>query len=307
MSDLFESYKIPLEKALKDLEHPRVEISNNHGRDSNNVEFIIYSPNSSNERPDFSIYKNNKAVLSLFAGVENLVYNKSLKCPLIKMVDDGLTKGMVQWCVGHTLRLHLGIDRHILGQDGIWRNSVQPPLTEDRRVGILGLGELGKATGVALNHLGFQVMGWSKSRKYLNGIVSQVGNDGLRKTLKFSQILIILLPSTEDTFKIINTETLSYLPKNASIINAGRGSLIDEDALLRFLNNGHLSNATLDVFMEEPLPKNHPFWWNPRVTVTPHVAADTRVETSANVLAENIVKICRGELPIGLVNPKAGY
>ena len=137
--------------------------------------------------------------------------------------------------------------------------------------------------------------------------MSQVGNDGLRKTLKFSQILIILLPSTEDTFKIINTETLSYLPKNASIINAGRGSLIDEDALLRFLNNGHLSNATLDVFMEEPLPKNHPFWWNPRVTVTPHVAADTRVETSANVLAENIVKICRGELPIGLVNPKAGY
>tara|TARA_B100000029_G_scaffold509330_1_gene598277 strand:- start:26 stop:973 length:948 start_codon:yes stop_codon:yes gene_type:complete len=310
MSDLYSSYEPQLRKALLELNGPNFDISDKLDERIQEVEFIIYSPvKVDNQLIDrnFSIYDNNKAVFSLYAGVEHLTNNPSLNCPLVKMVDDGLTSSMVEWCVAHTLRNHLGIDRHILGQDGTWRHHIKPPLANDRRVGVLGLGALGKPTAKALQFLGFDVGGWSKTAKNLAGIRCFHGNDGLREILGFAEILIILLPLTKETFHIINRKTLSYMPRNSTIINAGRGDLIDDEALLQSLKSGYLGHATLDVFSNEPLTSTHPYWIHPRVTVTPHIAADTPAETSSKAIVKNIKLILQGKQPVGLVDLKRGY
>ena len=310
MSDLFASYERPLRKALSELNVMTFDLSDKLHEKMHEVEFIIYSPVKVHDQlivRNFSIYENNKAVFSLYAGVEHIIKNPSLDCPLVKMVDDGLTSGMVEWCVAHTLRNHLGIDRHVLGQDGIWRHHIKHPLAYDRRVGILGLGTLGEPTAKALQFLNFNVGGWSKTAKNLKGIRCFHGNRGLREILSFAEILIVLLPLTKETFHIINSETLSFMPRNSTIINAGRGDLIDDGALLQNLKSGHISNATLDVFSIEPLPSTHPYWVHPRVTVTPHIAADTSVGTSSKAVARNIKLMLQGKEPLGLVDLKRGY
>ncbi|MDG2354812.1 MAG: glyoxylate/hydroxypyruvate reductase A [Paracoccaceae bacterium] len=310
MSNLFSSYESPLRKALFELNVATFDMSDKLHERMHEVEFIIYSPVKVDDQlivQDFSIYENNKAVFSLYAGVEHIINNPSLDRPLVKMVDDGLTSGMVEWCVAHTLRYHLGIDRHILGQDGFWRHNIKPPLACERRVGILGLGTLGEPTAKALQYLNFDVGGWSKKAKNIKGIRCFHGNDGLRDILNFTEILIVLLPLTKETFHIINSETLSFMSRNSTIINAGRGDLIDDGALLQNLKSGHISNAVLDVFSIEPLPSTHPYWVHPKVTVTPHIAADTPIESSSKAIARNIKLILQGKEPLGLVDVKRGY
>jgi glyoxylate/hydroxypyruvate reductase A len=311
MSDLLTFYEEDLKRSLFELGLPAFTFSDVVAEKVDEVEFIIYSPVQASDgttiERDFSSYKNLRAVLSLYAGVECLTKSPTLNCPVVKMVDEGLTSGMVEWCVAHTLRIHLGIDRHILGQDGTWRKNIKPLLARYRKVGILGLGSLGQPTASALNLLGFEVHGWSRSEKELDNISCYHGDDGLKKILAMSEILIILLPLTKETFHIINYKTLSYMPKSAAIINAGRGGLINDKALLESLKAGHLAHATLDVFNEEPLPPTHPYWLNPKVTVTPHIAADTVVETSSRSIAKNIQLIIQGDTPLGLVNTVRGY
>lgn len=269
------------------------------------VDIIIYAPDGPVQ--DFTPYTNMRAVLSLWAGVERIVGNPSLRVPLARMVDEGLSMGMRDYVCGHVLRHHLGMDRHIHGQDGIWRNTVFPPLARQRRVGMLGLGALGAACGQALARLDFQVSGWSRSQKDIAGIACLSGNAGLRALLSESEILVLLLPYTEATHHILNAETLALLPPGAVIINPGRGGLIDEDALLVALNQGQIGHATLDVFQTEPLPPAHPFWAHERVTVTPHIAASSRAETCAEVLAENIARLQAGAALLYQVDRAAGY
>ena len=311
MSDLLAFYEENLKRSLSELGLPSFTLSDETAEKVNEVEFIIYSPVQASDgttiERDFSSYKNLRAVLSLYAGVEYLTKSPTLNCPLVKMVDEGLTSGMVEWCVAHTLRIHLGIDRHIMGQDGTWRKNIKPILARDRKVGILGLGSLGQPTASALNLIGFDVHGWSRSEKKLGDISCYCGDNGLKKILATSEILIILLPLTKETFHIINYKTLSYMPKSAALINAGRGGLINDKALLESLRAGHVAQATLDVFNEEPLPPTHPYWLHPKVTVTPHIAADTVVQTSSRSLAKNIQLIIQGKTPLGLVNKIRGY
>ena len=133
-------------------------------------DYLIYRPGG--PVADFSPFTRLKAVLSLWAGVEGIVGEPTLAVPLCRMVDDGLTRGMTEWVTGHVLRYHLGIDAHLLGQDGVWRNGVVPPLASDRTVGVLGLGELGRAVARALAGLGFDVRGWSRRARELPGIAA---------------------------------------------------------------------------------------------------------------------------------------
>ena len=158
------------------------------------VDFIIYAPNGS--VTDFSPFTNVRAVFNLWAGVETVVTNPTLTQPLCRMVDSGLTRGMVEWVTGHVLRHHLGMDAHIHGQDGIWREGLVPPLAKDRPVGILGLGALGLACGEALAGLGFPVAGWSRSPKTHAQIACHAGEDGLKAVLREAQILVLLMPQT---------------------------------------------------------------------------------------------------------------
>ena len=198
------------------------------------VDYIIYAPNSSIK--DFSVFTNLKAVLNLWAGVEDVVKNKTLKVPLARMVDEGLTQGMKEWVLGHVMRHHLGIDLHIFGQDGKWRDWSTPPLAKNRSVTILGLGALGAECASTLAKVGFKVYGWSSTEKSVENVICHHGFEGLEKSLFGSEIVVLLLPSTADTENIINEKTLSYLAKNAVIINPGRGTLIDEKVLLKSLD-----------------------------------------------------------------------
>lgn len=268
------------------------------------VDYIVYAPNSAVQ--DFRPFTNLKAVLNLWAGVENVVKNETLSVPLCRMVDFGLTEGMVEWCVGHTLRHHLGMDQDICRTDAEWRPHV-PPLARDRKVTVLGLGALGEAVAVALERLNFDVAGWSRSAKEIPGIESFSGDDGLEGALKRAEILILLLPLTSETRDLMNAERLALMPEGAFVINPGRGPLIDDEALLSALDSGRIAHATLDVFRVEPLPKDHPFWAHPRVTVTPHIASDTRAESAAEVIAENIRRGEAGEPFLHVVDREAGY
>ncbi len=273
--------------------------------DPASVDYIVYAPNDA--LSDFAPFVRCKAVLSLWAGVERITTNPTLTQPLCRMVDPGLTEGMVEYVVGHVLRHHLGIDSHILGQDGIWRHDVKPPLARERPVAVLGLGELGRAAAEALRDLRFPVLGWSRSPKSLPGIVCRSGDAGLATVLRRAEITVLLLPLTADTRDLLNAERLALMPRGAVIINPGRGPLIDDTALLAALNAGQVGHATLDVFRTEPLPRDHPYWAHPKVTVTPHIAADTRAVTATRVIAENIRRAEAGEPLLHQVNRSRGY
>lgn len=272
--------------------------------DPETVDYIVYAPSSSVQ--DFTPYTRLKAVLNLWAGVENVVGNPTLTVPLCRMVDPGMTAGMVEFCVGHTLRHHLGMDRDICRGDTDWQPHV-PPLARDRKVTVLGLGELGREVALALRRLDFDVAGWSRSAKDLSGIACLSGDEGLDAALARAEILILLLPLTDVTRDLIDAARLAAMPEGAFIINPGRGPLIVDDALLAALDVGRIAHATLDVFRVEPLPGDHPFWSHPGVTVTPHIASATRVETASAVIAENIRRGEAGETLLHVVDRAAGY
>jgi glyoxylate/hydroxypyruvate reductase A len=299
--DHWRIYESPLKKALSDR---GVEAHLSPDLAPEEVDYIVYSPNSTVQ--DFTPYTRAKAVLNLWAGVENIVGNPTLRIPLARMVDHGLTQGMVEWVTGHVLRHHLGMDRHILGQDGEWRAEA-PPLAGDRRVTVLGLGALGEACARMLVRLGFAVTGWSRRPKDIPGVSCLSGDAGLQAALGTADILVLLLPLTGETENLLNAETLALLPEGAMIVNPGRGPLIDDDALLAALDRGHVGHATLDVFRVEPLPADHPFWAHPKVTVTPHIASETRPETAAQVIAENVRRGESGEPFLHLVDRESGY
>ncbi|MCB1363981.1 MAG: glyoxylate/hydroxypyruvate reductase A [Rhodobacteraceae bacterium] len=268
------------------------------------VDYIVYAPNS--RLRDFTPFTRLRAVLNLWAGVEEVTGNATLNAPLARMVDHGLTRGMVEWVTGHVLRHHLGLDAHIHGLNGEWRRAV-PPLAEDRGVSILGLGALGRVCATTLASLGFDVAGWSRTAKDIDGIRTTHGPDGLAEALGRAEILVLLLPDTPATQNTLNAATLALMPQGAAVINPGRGTLIDDKALLAALDSGRIGHATLDVFRTEPLPPDHRYWSHPSVTVTPHIASETRPGTSSEVIAENVRRGESGEPFLHLVDRRNGY
>ena len=294
-------YKAPLQDALDD---KSLDYELGITIIPSEVDYIIYAPSSYLQ--DFSPYTKLKAVLNLWAGVEGVTNNKTLKVPLARMVDSGLTDGMVEWVTGHTLRHHLGIDKHIHGQDGIWRSYV-PPLAKDRVITILGLGTLGTACGIALKRLGFNVRGWSRREKRVDGIQCFYGDEQIDSSLMDADIVVLLLPDTPLTQNILNKHTLNLLKRGAFVLNPGRGPLIDDDALLAALDSGQIEHATLDVFRIEPLPQNHQYWSNNKVTVIPHKASETRPKTASQVIAMNIGRAENGQELLYLVDRENGY
>ena len=268
------------------------------------VDYIIYAPSAPLQ--DFTPFTRCKAVLSLWAGVERIVGNTTLTQPLARMVDPYLTEGMVEWVVGHALRHHLGMDRHIVNPNHVW-DPTCPPLARQRPVAMLGLGALGLAAARALQALNFPVTGWSRAPKVIEGLTCLSGEAGLKQALSNAAIVVTLLPRTPQTENLLNARTLAYLPKGAFILNPGRGPLIDDQALLAALDSGQVAHATLDVFRTEPLPQDHPFWTHPQITVTPHIAADTRPHSAARVLVENIRRSEADAPLLHLVDRTLGY
>ncbi|MCX7644429.1 MAG: glyoxylate/hydroxypyruvate reductase A [Rhodobacteraceae bacterium] len=271
------------------------------------VDYIVFSPGGTIE--DFSPFCRARAVLNLWAGVENIVGNPTLTQTLCRMVDPAMTESMVEWVAAHVLRHHLGTDEHVLHQDGIWRHDAtrMPKLARERPITILGFGELGQACARALIALNFPVTGWSRRPASLPGARCLAGPEGLDEALRGAEGVVLLLPKTPQTENVLDARRLALLARGAFVINPGRGALIDDAALLAALDSGQVGHATLDVFRQEPLPPGHPFWAHPKVTVTPHIAAFTRPATAARVIAENVRRGEAGEPLLHVVDRRAGY
>ena len=252
---------------------------------------------------------NLKLILSLGAGVDHLLGDPRLPLhlPIVRLVDPHMTDAMSEYVVLQVLRLHRrDLDYRNQQGAGVWRELDQQNAGQ-RRVGILGLGELGQDAAKKLKALGFDVAGWSRSEKAVEGVRSYAGAAGLAPLLDRSEIIVCLLPLTAETEGILNKRTLALLPKGAALVNAARGAHLVEEDLLAALASGQISAAVLDVFREEPLPVDHPFWHHPRVVVTPHIAAFTNPATASPIILDNIRRFEEGRPLLNRVDPARGY
>lgn len=254
-------------------------------------------------------FPNLKGILSLGAGVDGILSDTDLpeNVPVVRLVDRCLTEGMSEYVIYWTLHYHRKMDVYLNWvNQGIWKKMRQID-TRERKVGFLGLGELGSDAAKKLAALHFDVAGWSRSPKDIPGITSYHGAEGLKDFLARTEILVVLLPLTEATRGIVNAELLAGLPEGATVINCARGAHVVDDDLIAALDSGHLRAATLDVFHVEPLPAGHPYWSHPKVTVTPHMASLTVASSAADWMAENINLIEAGKAPLNTVDVKKGY
>ena len=250
-----------------------------------------------------------RVLFSMGAGVESLLADPELPADvrLARMVDPSLGEGMREYVLHRVLHYH----RRIPELEAAQRARIWTPLVckaaRDQRVGLLGLGELGRSCGAALAALGFDVAGWSRTPRDLPGITTYSGDDGLRQMLGRTDILVCLLPLTPATENILCKATFDAMPPGGFLINVARGRHLVERDLLDAFDNRQLAHATLDVFREEPLPQNHPFWDHPRIDVTPHCSALTSPTTAARTLAANIARDLAGEPIPDLVDRGRGY
>ncbi len=275
--------------------------------DPEDIEFALaWGP----KRGELARFPNLKAIFSLGAGVEHLFRDPYLPAgvPVVRLVDPGLTGRMTEYVVHWVLHFHRGFHAYAAAQRrGEWRQRPAPPPPEKRTVGILGLGVLGGDAAQTLAALGFEVAGWSRSPKDMDGVRCFAGADAFLPFLSGLDIVVCLLPLTDETRGIIGRQALAALPKGACLINAGRGPQVVERDLLDALDSGHIDAAALDVFDIEPLRDGHPFWTHPKVIATPHIASQTSPETAAPEIAANIRRIRAGEAPYPIADRQKGY
>ncbi len=251
---------------------------------------------------------NLKAIFSLWAGVDHFASDPDLpSLPVVRMVEDSMTASMTAHVVQQVLARHGNAMAYRQQQaDRQWR-QLETLAPWQRRVGVLGLGELGRDAAQRLVAMRFDVAGWSRSPKEITGVDCFSGDDGLDRFLATTEILVCLLPLTPATTGIINAKLLARLPRGASIINCARGGHVVDDDLLAALDDGQIAEAALDVFHDEPLPANHPYWIHPRVTVTPHIAAISVPDTAIKSVADNIRRMEAGRPPLNVVDFNRGY
>lgn len=251
---------------------------------------------------------NLRAIFSLWAGVDHFASDTDLpEVPVVRMVERSMTATMTAHVVQQVLDLHTqALDYRAQQAQRVWQQrDLKAP--SERRVGILGLGTLGRDAAEKLAGLCFDVAGWSRSPKEIAGIACYHGEDGLTDFLGRTDILVCLLPMTEATRGILSRSLFDRLPRGAALINCARGGhLVDED-LLAALAEGRLSSAALDVFNAEPLPPDHPYWDHPRVVVTPHIAAFSVTATAVESVVANIRRMEAGKAPLYVVDFARGY
>ncbi|MDJ0707411.1 MAG: glyoxylate/hydroxypyruvate reductase A [Leptolyngbyaceae cyanobacterium MO_188.B28] len=248
---------------------------------------------------DLADLPNLKWVQSLWAGVEGLLADtRDANFAIVRMTDPQLAETMAEAVLAWTFYLHRDMPRYRKQQlDRIWRQHPLP-LPHQRTVGLLGLGNMGKAAAKRLLQQGFKVCGWSRSQIDIEGVETVSGADGLPQVLQRSNILVCLLPLTNQTHGLLNHDTLGLLPNGASLINFARGPIVDTQALITHLNSGRLSHAVLDVFDQEPLSPQSPLWSHPNITILPHISAPTNKQTAAAIAAKNINRyLSKGEIP----------
>jgi glyoxylate/hydroxypyruvate reductase len=249
-----------------------------------------------------------EVLFSVGAGVDQFDFSAlppALK--VVRMVEPGLTACMCEYVSWAVLSLHRGIPQYLRQQQGSeWKEHPVRPASS-RRVGVMGMGTLGRAALAQLRQLGFDCAGWSRSRRSDTGIRSYAGEAELDDFLGATDILVCLLPLTRETRGILSRRVFDALPHGASLVNAARGGHLVQPDLLHALERGQLSAAILDVCDPEPLPQGHPFWNHSRIWLTPHVAGATQADTAAEALLHNLRRHEAG-LPLkGVVDRAQGY
>jgi len=247
-----------------------------------------------------------KLIQSLWMGVENIIDDPQVPrgVPVARLIDPGMVAAMGETVIAYVLDWH----RHFycyrqFQNDRIWKRRRQY-LASDRCIGLLGLGELGGSIAAKLRAMDFNVAGWSRRPKKLEGVACTTDLDEM---LSRSDAVLCLLPLTPETRGILNKDRIHRIRKDGCVINVARGGHLLIPDLLAALDSGHLAHAYLDVFDTEPLPAGSPLWSHPGITITPHIAALTEPRTSVGKIAENIERVRRGEAPRHLVDIAAGY
>jgi len=250
-----------------------------------------------------------EVIFSVGAGFDHLLACPTLPAgiPVIRMVEPELTAGMVEYVVFNVLRYHRRMDQYQRFQEQrIWQVLGQIP-AHDTTVGIMGLGVMGAASARVLASMNYRLLGWSRTGKTIPGLQSFVGTEELGQFLAQTRILVILLPLSRDTRKLIDRDVLWQLPRGAFLINAGRGELVNQPDLIEALDSGQIAGAALDVFDDEPLPAEHRFWHHPMVVLTPHIASLTNPPTAVEFVAENIERHRAGHPLRYVVDFERGY
>ncbi len=251
-----------------------------------------------------------KAIFNIGAGVDGILeLGDALPqgVPIIRLDDAGMGVQMAEYVTHAVLRYQRRFDQYdTQARAQQWR-FLKPYNKADFTVGILGLGLLGQRIAASLAELEFPLCGWSRTAKDVAGITCHHGSAGLDAFLQQARVLVCVLPLTTETARILNRQTLSRLPRGAFLINVARGGHLVEADLLELVQDGHITAATLDVMDEEPMPPGHPFWGEPRITVTPHIAALTLRDESARQIAGKMAMLERGEIVPGTVDRLKGY
>ncbi|KAJ3329515.1 hypothetical protein HDU76_007749 [Blyttiomyces sp. JEL0837] len=266
-------------------------------------------------------FNNLKVIASLWTGVDGILAdptypghtNKNIT--LVRLLDPEMSRSMSESALMHTLNAHRQLHAYARQQRAqVWEkrpNGLFQPMTHERHVGILGSGELGQASARILSQHGFTVTTWGRSPRPVaadKGFKYLHGPEGFDQILSDSEILINLLPLTNETRGLLNKDSFAKMRKGSTLINLARGAHVIEPDLIDALDQGHIDMAVLDVFAKEPLPADNPLWNHPRVVVTPHVAALTNPSTAGVVIAKTIHDHFNGNYPLrGTVDLTRGY
>jgi glyoxylate/hydroxypyruvate reductase A len=300
--DAAENWMTAIAKELPDLE---MRVWPDAG-DRAEVEYII-----ANSLPvgEFATFPNLKFVASTSAGVDRLLNDPdfSAEVPIVRSINTMRMATMSAWVCYHVIRHHRHFDQYRENQAAKVWEPLRYPVPDTVGLGVMGLGTLGGTAARILKGFMFDVAGWSRTPKTIEGIETFAGPDQFGDFLKRSSIIVSILPETPETDNLLNRNTLAQLPAGAFIVNCGRGNLIDDDALIEAMDRGHIAGAALDVFKTEPLPADHPFWSHPKVTLTPHFSSNGAARHGVGVIIDNIRRDRAGQPFANIVDKELGY
>ena len=293
-------------EALPNAEVALVDGSHGNGAEPEPADYVVAGYRNAGL---FDRERRMKAIFAFSAGVRHLLALPNLPrgVPVIRLEDAGMAEQMIRYVLAATLRFTQRFDLYAKQQrQALWRDW-KPRAASEIRVGVLGLGVIGGEIARALAKLGFSARGFAQNSKSIDRVQCFAGAEALAPFLTDLDVLVSVLALTPETIGILNRSTLSRLARGAHVINIGRGAhLVDAD-LLALIDEGKLSGATLDVFNEEPLPADHPFWRRPQIAITPHVAGVTLPDQAVAQIATKIRLLERG-LPVsGIVDRERGY
>ncbi len=297
-----EIWKETLEQKLKGVTveiYPTVE-------SQEEVEFILcWKP----DKGVLSQFPNAKVIQSVGASVEHITNTQKLNHETVvtRIVDENLSRDMFEFLLSSILFKMKNFDYYSNQKQHQNWSPTDYKTVKETTISILGLGKIGSFVAEELSKVGFNVKGWSNSIKNILGVESFHGEKELNQSIADADYLINLLPLTTQTENVLSKRLMSSLKKGAYMINVGRGEHLVEEDLIELLDSNHLSGALLDVFRKEPLPKTHPFWKHPSITITPHVASLTNVNSAINIVAENYNRFKNNQELLNVVSLKKGY